>query len=35
MHINPTDEVSVTVWKFEGDISEVLQKLRDDNEKLL
>lgn len=35
MHTNPTDDISVTMWKFEGDISEVLQMIRNDNEKLL
>ncbi len=35
MHTNPTDKISVTIWKFEGDISEVLQGQRDANEKIL
>jgi mannose-6-phosphate isomerase-like protein (cupin superfamily) len=35
MHTNPTDQLSVTIWKFEGDISEVLQGIRDNNKKLV
>ncbi len=35
VHSNPTDKLSVTAWKFEGDIAEVLQKIRDTSEKVL
>jgi gentisate 1,2-dioxygenase len=35
IHSNPTDEISVTMWKFEGDISEVIKKIREENEKIL
>lgn len=34
-HINSTRNFSVTMWKFEGDVTEVIQKIRDDNEKAL
>jgi mannose-6-phosphate isomerase-like protein (cupin superfamily) len=35
IHSNPTEEISVTMWKFEGDISEVIKKIREENEKIL
>ncbi|SRR6266480_646982 len=35
MHTNPTDNISITMWKFEGDITEVIQKIRESNEKIL
>jgi hypothetical protein len=35
IHANPTNEISVTMWRFEGNISEVIQKIRDGNQKLL
>ena len=35
MHINPTNDISVTMWKFEGDISEIIQKIREENKKIL
>jgi len=35
VHSNLTDQISVTMWKFEGDISAVIQKIREDNEKIL
>jgi mannose-6-phosphate isomerase-like protein (cupin superfamily) len=35
IHRNPTAEISVTMWKFEGDILEVIQKIRDSNQKIL
>lgn len=34
-HTNPTDALSVTMWKFEGDISEEIQKIREGNDKIL
>ena len=34
MHTNPTDEISITMWKFEGDIREVLDKIRESNPKI-
>ncbi len=35
MHTNPTDEVSVMMWKFEGDITQVIEGIRNNNQKLL
>lgn len=35
IHANFTDNSSVTMWKFEGDISEVIQKIRDNNVEIL
>lgn len=34
MHKNTTSEASVTMWKFEGDILEVIQNIRDGNEQI-
>jgi mannose-6-phosphate isomerase-like protein (cupin superfamily) len=35
IHSNLTDQISVTMWKFEGDILEVIQKIREENKKVL
>ena len=35
MHTNPTNNISVTLWKFEGDIAEVLTIIRNTNPKIL
>ena len=35
IHTNPTDGVSVTMWKFEGDITQVIREIRNNNQKLL
>ncbi len=35
MHTNQTDDPSITLWKFEGDISEVIQKIKQDNERIV
>lgn len=31
IHSNPFDETSVTLWKFEGDITEIINKIRESN----
>jgi len=35
IHSNLTDQISVTMWKFEGNILEVIQKIRKENNKIL
>lgn len=33
-HINPSDEESIVMWKFEGDITEIIQDIRDEFEEV-
>lgn len=35
IHSNPTHETSITLWKFEGDITEIIEIIRSDNKKIL
>jgi len=35
VHKNPTNEASLTIWKFEGDILKVIQKIREANKKII
>ena len=28
MHTNPNDDLSITLWKFEGDITQVIDGIR-------
>lgn len=35
MHTNPFDTPSLTLWKFEGDITEIITKIRNENKRLL
>lgn len=35
IHTNPTNEISVTMWRFEGDITQVLEGIRKNHQKLL
>ena len=35
IHSNNTDKPSITLWKFEGDIAEVIKKIKETNVKIL
>jgi quercetin dioxygenase-like cupin family protein len=33
-HINPSDEESIVIWKFEGDITGIIEDIREDFEEV-
>ncbi|TAL52225.1 MAG: hypothetical protein EPN86_05395 [Nanoarchaeota archaeon] len=33
IHSNPTSEKTLTLWKFQGDISEIIRKIRESSKK--
>lgn len=35
IHANPSGHISMTLWKFEGDVTNVMEGIRNNNQKIL